>query len=247
MKIRFGLLLFAAIAVLPCGIPSNAVCAQNASDSSEYEKPKVSINQPLTDEERNTPLDEFVSPEQLALNAFDPPPDSKQIGKRNLWIDREKSRVYVDGYIAMNAGPLEMFACPAGTKEHESIVATMAAAKEVHAALLAVGAQPGTPVRFLPEFVPATGQRIRVWVCYHDKGGKFHVLDAREWIKNTESDKQMDVDWVFAGSGIWEDPVDGRKFYRADSGDMICVSNFTTAMMDVPVASSAEASQLQYS
>jgi hypothetical protein len=57
----------------------------------------------------------------------------------------------------------------------------------------------------------------------------------------------MSSEWVFSGSGFWEDPSDGRKYYRADSGDMICVSNFSTAMMDVNVASSAEADQLLYS
>jgi hypothetical protein len=56
----------------------------------------------------------------------------------------------------------------------------------------------------------------------------------------------MEPDWVFAGSGFWKDPSDGREYYRADSGDMICVSNFTSAMMDVPIASSAEANDLQF-
>ena len=56
----------------------------------------------------------------------------------------------------------------------------------------------------------------------------------------------MEPDWVFAGSGFWKDPTDGREYYRADSGDMICVSNFNSAMMDVPIASSAEASDLQF-
>lgn len=207
----------------------------------------LSISDPLTSEEQKTPVDDYVTPDMIASKAFEPPPSAKQISKKNLWIDRDQGRVYIDGYVAMREGPLEMFACPAGTKEHESVVATLARAKEVHTALLAIGAQPGTTVRFLPRFVPATGQRIRVWVCYRDEDENFQAVDARKWIRKTGTDESMDSDWVFAGSGFWKDPSDGREYYRADGGDMICVSNFSSAMMDVPLASSTEADQLNYS
>ncbi len=215
----------------------------------EVQTPRTlpSISDPLTEDEQKTPLDDYETVDKIAARAFLPPPGVKAISKRNLWVDKKDKRVIVDGYIAMNDGPLEMFACPTGTKEHESIVATIANAAEVHAALLAVGAQPGTTVRFLPRYVPATGQRIRVWVCYRDEAGKFQAVDGRSWVIKTGTDETMSVDWVFAGSGFWKDPENGREYYRADSGDLICVSNFTTAMMDVPVASSAEASDLQYS
>ena len=163
-----------------------------------------------------------------------------------LWIDRKRQRVYLDGYVTMRRGALEMFACPIGTKEHESVVATLAKAREIHAALLAIEATPGTPVRYLPEFVPATGQVIRVWVCWRDEKNKFQVSDARQWIKQSGTKKAMDAEWVFAGSSFWVDPSDGREYYQADSGDMICVSNFSTAMMDVTISSSAEADELQF-
>ena len=190
--------------------------------------------------------EEFIPPDKVVQEAFSPPPNAKALSKRNLWIDSKNKRVIFDGYVAMNDGPLEMFACPVGTKEHESIIGTLPRAKEVHAALLAVGAQHGTPVEFLPRFVPATGQRIRIWVCYWDKENKFHAVDGRRWVKHAKTKRQMETDWVFAGSGFWKDPSDGREYYRADSGDMICVSNFNSAMLDVPIASSAEANDLQF-
>ena len=56
----------------------------------------------------------------------------------------------------------------------------------------------------------------------------------------------MTADWVFAGSSFWKDPEDGREYYRADSGDMICVSNFTSAMMDININSSAQTGALEY-
>ncbi|MCP4829514.1 MAG: hypothetical protein GY889_11645, partial [Proteobacteria bacterium] len=111
----------------------------------------------------------YVSPATITRRALDPPPGGAAISKDHLWIDAKNKRVILDGYVAMTDGPLEMFACPEGTKEHESIIGTLARSKEVHAALLAVGAMRGTPVEFLPKFVPATGQRIRLWVCYRDE------------------------------------------------------------------------------
>ncbi|MEC7678465.1 MAG: YdjY domain-containing protein [Planctomycetota bacterium] len=206
-----------------------------------------SLTTPLTEEEKAQTESIDVSPEKSVANAFGPPPQSKAISQRNLWVDLKKKRVYLDGYVTMREGPLEMFACPIGSKEHESIIATLARPSEVHAALLAIGSRSGTPVQFLPDFVPPTGQWIRVWICFKNKAGYFEAHDAKRWVKNTKTKATLDIDWVFSGSGFWRDPNDGREYYRADGGDMICVSNFSTAMMDLPIASSAEANSLQYS
>ena len=43
--------------------------------------------------------------------------------------------------------------------------------------------------------------------------------------------------WVFAGSGFWTDPQTGQKHYQAEGGDFICVSNFPSAMLDLPIES----------
>jgi len=43
---------------------------------------------------------------------------------------------------------------------------------------------------------------------------------------------------VFAGSAFWKDPQDGTEHYQADGGDFICVSNFPTATLDLPIESS---------
>ncbi len=191
--------------------------------------------------------DKYVPPEEFVREAFQPPPDAVPLTKnKHLWIDRARKRVYFDGYVTLPKGYLEMFACPIGTKEHESVVATLAKSSEVHAALLAIDATPGTPVRHLPEYVPPTGQVIRVWVCWLDKDDKFHVSDARKWVKRVSKNKEMEAEWVFAGSSFWVDPADGREYYQADAGDMICVSNFSTALMDVNISSSAEANELDY-
>lgn len=229
---------------------TNQSVAESTTDRSLPAPPAQSADQP--DPDLNTgpeDWDDFDGPlpEEIAARAFDPPPGTTSISKEGrLWIDRKRSRVYVDGYVALKRGPLEMFACPIGTKEHESIVAVLAKSREVHAALLAIGASPGTPVRFRPEFKPASGQIIRVFVCWYDSEGEFQSVDARQWIQDLQTEKAMDVEWVFAGSGFWQDPEDKREYYQADSGDMICVSNFSSAMLDVAMSSSADTDSLRF-
>ena len=48
----------------------------------------------------------------------------------------------------------------------------------------------------------------------------------------------MTHEWVFGGSEIWEDPATGEKIYYGDAGELICLSNFSTATMDINVKSS---------
>lgn len=189
----------------------------------------------------------YKDPADIVRAALGDPPNAKRLSqKSSLWVDTKNHRVFVDGYIALRDAPLEMFACPAGTKEHESIVGVLAKSSEVHAALLAVGAMPGTTVKFDPKYVAATGQRIRVWVLFRDAAGEFKAADARNWIRKGTSDQALEMDWVFAGSTTWTDPADGVNYYQANSGEMICVSNFGTAMMDLPIESSDSTGALQF-
>ncbi len=45
---------------------------------------------------------------------------------------------------------------------------------------------------------------------------------------------------------MWKDPDTGEERYLAESGDLICVSNFSTATLDVPLNSSQANSGLMF-
>jgi hypothetical protein len=157
----------------------------------------------------------------------------------NLWIDLDNKWVILDGEVCMRKGPpLELFACLKGTKEHESIVAVEVKAYQVHAALLSVGAKPGKAVQFQPKYVAATGPEIEILVLWTDAEGKRHKARAQDWIRDIKTQKAMTHPWVFAGSGFWMDPASGDRTYLAEGGELICVSNFPSAMLDLPVESS---------
>ncbi|MDP6721443.1 MAG: YdjY domain-containing protein [Pirellulaceae bacterium] len=178
----------------------------------------------------------------------DPPGLLRLNKKGGLWIDPKRKYVVVDGRVSLRRGTLEMFACPKQTKEHESIIAVDALASHIHAALLAVGAKQGKPVAFNPKYKPATGQTIEVHVIWLDKDGKKKSARAQEWIRSTETGKQLKYPFVFAGSSFWDDELDGQKIrrYSGDGGDLICVSNFPSATLDLPVESSDANSALLY-
>jgi hypothetical protein len=220
-------------------------------------------------------------------------------------LDKAGKRLLLKTQVVLRQGMLEMLCCPKQTKEHESILAVDAQAYTVHAGLLALGAKPGKPVEFLPEFKAPSGQKINISLTWKDENGKAFETSAHDWIryvvhryyiaklekqpadlaipagsdlrfdtKHNEliwygpmtaeqrdaflpfsSDEKyreairsfytqghsrpMQADWVFAGSGFYTDPATGEKFYQAEGGDLICVSNFPSAMIDVAAKSSA--------
>jgi hypothetical protein len=165
-----------------------------------------------------------------------------------VWVDTKRKHVVLEGRVAMRRGPpLELFACLKGTKEHESIVSVPTKAFMVHAALLAVGAKPGRPVQFEPAYTPASGDRIDIEVRWIDLDGDHKSAKAQDWIRDTRTGKAMAHSWVFGGSGTSVNPATGQKVYWADAGgELICVSNFSSALLDLPIHSSADASALLF-
>lgn len=169
----------------------------------------------------------------------------KRLGKNQIWINQTAKQVMVRGSICLRKGALEMFACPLQTKEHESIVAVEAKSSEIHACLVALGFEPGNPVQWKPKYKSATGPSIKIDVTWMADGQQ-KTVDAKSWVVKSGTKQTLTTDWVFGGSEIFVDRIDGRKIYYADSGEMVCLSNFPTAMMDVPIQSSDSADGLLF-
>jgi hypothetical protein len=176
-----------------------------------------------------------------------PPEGLKRLTKDYpIWLDTKRKLLVVDGEVCLREGQLEMFACPRQTKEHESIVAIDAPARFVHAGLLAIGARAGKPVRFDPKYTPASGDVINITLLWQNEDGKRQKARAQEWVRDVKTKKPLAYDWVFAGSGFWKDPDTGEAFYHGDAGDFICVSNFPSATMDLPVESPQATAELLF-
>ena len=227
-------------------------------------------------------------------------------------FDAKGKKLLLKSEVVLREGMLELLVCLKQTKEHESILSVNTQAQIVHAGLIALGAKPGTHVRWQPEFQAPTGQPIEIFFTWTDKDGKLHRDPAQSWVRHAtrryyveklvklpaslklppDSDlkwdpkheellwyghmteaqrdeslklskdaafqraiesffkqsqiRQMDANWVFAGSYFYTDEKTGEKTYQAESGDLICVANFATATLDLSATSSATNDDLMF-
>ncbi|REJ90379.1 MAG: hypothetical protein DWQ34_17530 [Planctomycetota bacterium] len=231
--------------------------------------------------------------------------------EKTVLLDLANKRLLLKTRVALREGVLEMLLCKAQTKEHESILAIDSQAYVIHAGLMALGAEPGSPARFRKEFEPPTGQEVELYVNWTDEQNRPHRVRAQTWIRRltrryfehplenlpegvlkkddddlrydetnklllwfgtlTEEQRddllqrsedkayraavqslfeqsqprEMEADWVFAGSGFSRQK-DGSDWYQAEAGNLICVANFSDAMLDVTMESSASAGNLLF-
>jgi hypothetical protein len=170
---------------------------------------------------------------------------------KNIFLEvlpDKKRRVLVSAEVCLREGQLEQLMCRKQTKEHESILTADVDARTIHAALIAALAKPGSPVRFVPKYRPASGSTIKVSLQYQDKDkGKLVTVPAQSWLKNAKTNKLLESDWIFAGSRLVTNPLDpDKKIYLANDGDVICVSNFETALLDLPIKSPKENADLLF-
>jgi hypothetical protein len=243
-----------------------------ADARSELSEPEPVSPAPDLPREKATPEEDTTEPPLPPPLVDDP--DSLQLlmPPYPVWIDRDRKHVVMVGRVCQRQAPLELFACLRHSKEHESVVTVDTKAYVVHAGLLATGAEPGRPVQFVPEFAPPSGTEIEVTVAWKDEDGRRRQCRAQDWVHDTsqlytmfqgvvanEFDEELNLEdqtaawddmsypWVFAGSIFVQNERTGERAYEADSeGDLICVSNFPSAVLDVPVRSTDSNAALMF-
>jgi hypothetical protein len=144
--------------------------------------------------------------------------------------------VIVQAAVCLRTGPLEGLLTRKMKKEHEYVLAADIDARHLHTALELAGAKAGRPVQFLPKYQPASGSRVRIAVRY-DRGGKSVTVPASDWIRHAKTGKPLAQDWVFAGSRMVADPDTKQLYYIANHGDVVCLCNMESALLDLPIES----------
>lgn len=213
--------------------PPNNGSEPETSDEQAFASPLKDIPPPAKEE----PAEPYVEKQTIEI-----PKNWTRVtreGQSEIWIDIQAKQVIVAGRTCLQQGGLEMFICPFFTKEHESVIAVNAKSFEVHTSLLAIGATPGSPVQWEPEYKPATGPVVKIDVMWKDNAsGKIITRRGQEMVRDFKTKEPMDLDWIFGGSVLETDPETGQSYYYGDGGELVCLSNFATATMDIPIQSS---------
>lgn len=172
-------------------------------------------------------------------------PATPSSGMRELFpglrIDVAQKLIEIDATVPIDAhNPrtprvyLELFVCPPDTKEHEAVALTKVPPSQVHAALLLLGLEPGSPGKFAFEgkrlvSTPPKGPSVRVTIA-HEHNGSEVELPATDWAITTRDGRTLtefapSERFVFAGSMFVK--RDGREFYYADmDGTLIGLTTF---------------------
>ena len=105
--------------------------------------------------------------------------------EKTVLLNRDGGKVLLKTNVACEDCPLEMLVCLSQTKEHESVLALQGKAFAIHAALLALGLEPGSPATFSPTFKAPEGPKLDIFVNWVDSKGKLQRRDVHDWIRFT--------------------------------------------------------------
>lgn len=151
--------------------------------------------------------------------------------KDGVVVDLDGGRVLVPAVVSLEQGWLEVIACIAGTREHESIVVINATPSVIHAGLLLAGAKPGRPGGYDPATgkpVPPEGDGIDVLLEWIDPdGGSKRSCKITELIDSVT--RVEELEYVFAGSRVAPNPpsLGPGEHYVADyAGTVVGLATF---------------------
>jgi len=160
-------------------------------------------------------------------------------------LDRDAGYVEFDGTVPIiaDAGDgtvvfLELMVCIPDTKEHEALVMAPVRPSHVHAALLALGLEPGSPGgwRHFGEAVrgfPPDGPPVEVEFIY-EQGGERVRVPAATWVKRDQKEERLeDQPWLFAGSQM-RDRGMGEMYDADGTGMLIGLTTFGSEVVAYP-------------
>ena len=145
-------------------------------------------------------------------------------------LDPKGKKLLLKSEVVLREGLLELLVCLKRTKEHESILSLDAQAQIVHAGLLALGAKPGSPVRWQPEFQAATGQPIEIFFSWTDDEGKLHRDTAQSWVRHAT--RRYFVEKLDPPPKAFKLPADSELKWDAKNGDLLWYGHMSEAQYE---------------
>jgi hypothetical protein len=163
----------------------------------------------------------------------------------HLQVNVAKKQIRIECEAINAEEKLEFLVCATGTKEYESVLRSRARPSHLHLALLMLGLQPGTPVKFNEaenRWIPPHGPALKLF-CEFQRDGKMTNVPATRLMRSTKDKSAMpDVNWVFTGAPTLDDGE-----YAADvTGYLITVVNFEHTVVDIPQVRSNKNESLEW-
>jgi len=164
-------------------------------------------------------------------------------------VDTKAREVRLEGEVCLQRGGLELLACSPGTREHESVIVVKAKPSHIVFALALLGLAPGQPgyVTAAGSFSPPGGTVVDVaarWTVAKPDG-KTETVEVPVWkllkLGGSESGLERPVQWVYVGR-----PSEQALRAADQEGTVVCLSNFTEAVLDVPFESTSVNAELLY-
>ncbi|MGP1272162.1 MAG: YdjY domain-containing protein [Phycisphaerales bacterium] len=168
-------------------------------------------------------------PDEAAAMRFEPFP--------GVVVDRALGRIELSGFVPVDAHSdetptvwIEVVAESGGVRDHEALVALDAEPEQVHAALLLLGLEPGTPglIRDTGERTEPEGPEVTVRVRIEGDDGAGEEQDPLEWVIAEETGERLSARsprFVFGGSS--EQTFAGGTVYMARAeGVVVGLSTF---------------------
>ncbi len=176
-------------------------------------------------------------------------PGMVQDGGRNLFphlrINTQERWLEIEGFVPIDVNDpdaplvyLEQFVCARespevrASKEHESLVSTSAKASHIHAGLLLLGLEPGSPTKWKTEedgtvtAIDPTGPKLRMEFIWTDQAGKTRTVKPQDWVRHFETKEPFpDGHWLFSGS-LFVDYGRGEVYDADYSGLLVGLASF---------------------
>ncbi|MCX5655158.1 MAG: YdjY domain-containing protein [Planctomycetota bacterium] len=164
-------------------------------------------------------------------------------------VDTKAREVRLEGEVCLQRGGLELLACSPGTREHESVIVVKAKPSHIVFALALLDLAPGQPgyMTAAGSFSPPGGTVVEVaarWTVAKPDG-KTETVEVPAWkllkLGGSESGLERPVQWVYVGR-----PSEQALRAADQEGTVVCLSNFTEAVLDVPFESTSVNAELLY-
>lgn len=155
-------------------------------------------------------------------------PETFELGR--VRIDKKSGAVSFPAVVNFREGPVEYLVVTSGGKIHESIFRTDVGPRQIHVAMLLLGAG-GAGTNALPEdpALPLPGDKVGVLISWQ-AGGRKRARAGEEFVRDRKRDASLKKgDWVYTGSRLRDD-----GFAAQQDGSIVSLITDPDALVNNP-------------